>query len=107
MDVEPRKYRFRFLNTGISRTYRLSFEGSNSVGTKQKFKMIGSDACLLLNPVEVDSFDMSIAERWEVIFDFSNFKGQNVTLKNARQVAADEDFAATDRVIRKFQLIEP
>jgi bilirubin oxidase len=98
LSVEPRWYRFRFCNTGISRTYRISFEDPN--GVPQKFKMIGSDAGLLLNPVEVTSFDMSIAERWEVMFDFSSFKGKNITMKNARQVAADIDFAATDRIMQ-------
>jgi bilirubin oxidase len=98
LDVEPRRYRFRFLNTGISRTYRISFEDPN--GVPQKFKMIGSDAGLLLNPVEITSFDMSIAERWEAMFDFTSFAGKNITLKNARQVAADQDFAATDRIMQ-------
>jgi bilirubin oxidase len=98
LDVEPRRYRFRFLNTGISRTYRISFEDPS--GTPQTFKMIGSDAGLLLNPVDTKSFDMSIAERWEVMFDFTQFAGKNITLKNARQVAADQDFAATDRIMQ-------
>ncbi|ORY03222.1 oxidase cueO precursor [Clohesyomyces aquaticus] len=97
--VEPRKYRLRFCNTGVSRSYDLYFheEGSNN---RIKFTMIASDAGLLLKPVESDHFFISIAERWEVIIDFSNFKGKNVLLRNSRGVGADDDFAATDRVMQ-------
>jgi bilirubin oxidase len=100
LDVEPRKYRFRFCNTGISRTYHISLEASSSVGKAEKFLMIGSDAGLLLNPVEVTAFDISIAERWEVVIDFAKYQGQNLTLKNGRAVAADQDFFATDRIMQ-------
>jgi hypothetical protein len=41
-----------------------------------------------------------MAERWEVVFDFAQFAGKNVTLKNSRDVQADKDYAATDRVLQ-------
>jgi bilirubin oxidase len=41
-----------------------------------------------------------MAERWEVVFDFAKYAGQNVTLKNTGKVAADDDYIATDRVMR-------
>jgi bilirubin oxidase len=41
-----------------------------------------------------------MAERWEVIIDFSAFKGQSIDLKNFRDVRADEDYAATDKVMQ-------
>lgn len=41
-----------------------------------------------------------MAERWEVIFDFAQFSGKNVTLKNGRDVQHDEDYAATDKVMQ-------
>ncbi|KAF2466151.1 Cupredoxin [Lindgomyces ingoldianus] len=97
--VEPRKYRLRFLNTGVSRSYNLWFE-QEGTKNKIKFTMICSDAGLLLSPVETDNFFISIAERWELVIDFSNFKGKNVILRNARGVAADSDFEATDRVMQ-------
>lgn len=98
LDVEPRKYRFCFLNTGISRTYHISLEAT--AGVAEKFFMIRSDAGLLLNPVEVQAFNISIAERWEVVIDFAKYQGQNLTLKNGRAVAADQDFFATDRIMQ-------
>lgn len=51
-------------------------------GTKIPFIMIGSDAGLLSAPVTTSSLDISMAERWELIFDFSPYAGKNITLKN-------------------------
>lgn len=42
-----------------------------------------------------------MAERWEVVFDFTSFAGKNVTLRNMRDVGADEDYNSTDKVMRK------
>ncbi|THZ89958.1 oxidase cueO precursor, partial [Aureobasidium pullulans] len=84
LKVEPRKYRFRVLNTGISRSYQLYFEPDKTPGTRSAMTVL----------------DISIAERWEVVFDFTSFSGQNVTLKNNRQVAADIDYNSTDKIMR-------
>lgn len=96
--VEPRKYRLRFLDTSISRAFKLTFEDSK--GKKAPFNVIASDAGLLTKPVPSDNLEISMAERWEVVIDFSAYKGQNVTLKNARDVQADEDYNSTDKVMQ-------
>ncbi|KAL1604037.1 hypothetical protein SLS60_005629 [Paraconiothyrium brasiliense] len=96
--VEPRKYRLRFLDTSISRAFKLTFEDSKA--KKVPFNVIASDAGLLTKPVPSDNLEISMAERWEVIIDFSQYKGQNVTLKNARDVQADEDYNSTDKVMQ-------
>ncbi|THW20512.1 oxidase cueO precursor [Aureobasidium pullulans] len=100
LKVEPRKYRFRVLNTGISRSYQLYFEPDKTPGTISAMTVVGSDAGLTAKPVQTTQLDISIAERWEVVFDFTSFSGQNVTLKNNRQVAADIDYNSTDKVMR-------
>lgn len=41
-----------------------------------------------------------MAERWEIIIDFTAFKGQTIDMMNMRDVGADEDYAATDKVMR-------
>lgn len=41
-----------------------------------------------------------MAERWEVVVDFSSFAGQNITFRNNRVVAADIDYTDTDKIIR-------
>lgn len=100
MKVEPRKYRLRFLNAAVSRTFQLYF--ANDAGTKQTFNIIGSDSGLMTKPVSANQIDLSMAERWEVVFDFSSFSGKNVTLKNNRAVGVDTDYPETDKVMRKL-----
>ncbi|KAL1643179.1 hypothetical protein SLS61_009379 [Didymella pomorum] len=99
-NVEPRKYRLRFLNTGISRSYQLYFESSDAAGKQIPFTVFASDAGLTLNPVQTNDLYISDAERWEVIFDFTSYAGKNVTVRNSRKVAADEDYNSTDQVMR-------
>ncbi|KAL9944218.1 hypothetical protein D7B24_009520 [Verticillium nonalfalfae] len=98
--VEPRKYRLRFLNAAISRTFFLYFESSKKPGTKLDFKVIASDTGLLTSPQNAKDLYISMAERYEVVFDFTNFKGQNVTLRNTKDFAPDKDFLHTDKVMR-------
>ncbi|KNG44141.1 blue copper oxidase cueO precursor [Stemphylium lycopersici] len=98
MKVEPRKYRFRLLNTAISRSFKLSLEDEEERNVS--FKVIAADSGLLAKPVETSDLELSMAERWEVIVDFTKYAGQNVTMKNARSVQADPDYHSTDKVMR-------
>lgn len=98
--MEPRKYRLRFLDTSISRAFKMYFEQDTKVGTKLPFTVIASDAGLLLKPVPSTTLEISMAERWEIVIDFSAYAGKNVTLRNSRDVQADEDYNSTDKVMR-------
>ncbi|KAK3503233.1 bilirubin oxidase precursor [Neurospora crassa] len=101
LNVEPRKYRFRFLDASISRSFLLYFERDAKVGgTKVGFDVIASDAGLLGAPQRVEELYISMAERYEVVVDFAGYQGENITLKNARDVGADRDFPDTDKVMR-------
>jgi FtsP/CotA-like multicopper oxidase with cupredoxin domain len=102
MDVEPRKYRFRWCNTGISRTYKLYYELATAAGVKLPFTVIGSDAGLLEKPIVVNDLYISMAERWEVVLDFTDYAGKKITVRNTPGIAADTDFTGTDRVMRKL-----
>ncbi|KAJ4313124.1 hypothetical protein N0V94_007103 [Neodidymelliopsis sp. IMI 364377] len=95
--VEPRKYRLRFLDASISRAFTLTFEAD---GKTVPFHVIGADTGLLTKPVQTSSLEISMAERWEIVFDFSQFAGKNVTLKNGRDVQRDEDYNSTDKVMQ-------
>lgn len=95
--VEPRKYRLRFLDMSVSRAFKLTFEESNK---KIPFQVVGADTGLLTGPVTTDNLEISMAERWEVVIDFSAYAGKNVTLKNARDVQHDEDYNSTDKVMQ-------
>jgi bilirubin oxidase len=60
LNVEPRKYRFRFLNAAISRSFALYFAKTTSLSTKIPFKVIASDTGLLTGPVQVSELVSSL-----------------------------------------------
>ena len=75
-EVKSGKYRLRILNASSVRTYKLAFD------TIKEFTLIGTDAGLLEDPVNVQSVLLSIAERVDIIVDFKDQKvGDKVTLK--------------------------
>lgn len=76
LEVEPRKYRFRFLNGSNSRFYNLMLDQ----GTP--WFQIGTDGGLLETPVQLTNLILSPAERADVIIDFSNFAGKNIIITN-------------------------
>jgi hypothetical protein len=96
--VEPRKYRLRWLDTSISRTFKLTFV--DDAGKTIPFQVVGADTGLLTKPVTSSNLEISMAERWEIVFDFSAYAGKNVTVKNGRDVQHDEDYNSTDKVMR-------
>ncbi|KAK9793626.1 putative Cupredoxin [Seiridium cardinale] len=100
LNVEPRKYRFRFLNEAISRSFNLYFESQAAEGTRIQFPVIASDTGLLSGPAFTDSLSISMAERYEVVFDFTNYQGQNITLRSDANVGVDTPYLNTDKVMR-------
>jgi spore coat protein A, manganese oxidase len=81
MVVERRKYRFRFLNASVSRSYNWSLsDGTSSV----PMTMIGTDAGLMPKPQVITNFRHGMAERYEVVIDFAKYKDNTLlTLQNA------------------------
>ncbi len=84
--VEPRKYRFRFLNGSQARFYNLKLE------TNQPFFQIGTDGGFLEKPVEVTEILLAPAERADVILDFTNHENECILLTNS----ANAPFPAGD-----------
>jgi FtsP/CotA-like multicopper oxidase with cupredoxin domain len=85
LQVSPRRYRFRMLDTGPSRFYEFFLTGnigSNTSPTTNPFWLIGTDGNLLPNPIQVTSARIAPAERMDIIIDFSNLAGQTVYLEN-------------------------
>ncbi|KAI1083361.1 Cupredoxin [Whalleya microplaca] len=102
-NVQPRKYRFRFLNSSPSRNFGLHFVRPSQLDGKLPFQVIASDAGLLERPVTVPQLISSVAERWEIVFDFAPFAGETLELRNDQQVgdlAVDDEFENTDKVMR-------
>lgn len=103
MNVQPRKYRFRILNAAVSRNFDLYFVKSTATNTKLPFKVIASDAGLLQNAVQVQHVITAVAERWEIVMDFSAYAGQTILLRNnqdAGGIGTDDEYDNTDKVMQ-------
>ncbi len=85
MQVEPRRYRFRILNASVSRSYEWQLhDGRSSV----PMTVIGTDTGLVPEPQVVSSFRHGMAERYEIVVDFTPYaqkpgaRAAKLTLKN-------------------------
>jgi spore coat protein A, manganese oxidase len=85
LEVEPRRYRFRFLNGCNSRFLILEFDDPSLT-----FWQIGADGGFLPAPVQLDQLLMGPAERADVIVDLTNVPvGTPIKLLN---LGPDEPF---------------
>jgi spore coat protein A, manganese oxidase len=74
LNVDPKRYRFLFLNGSNARTYELNLNAPMWV--------IGTDGGYLDAPVPVKKLVMMPGERYEVIIDFASLGGKNLILTN-------------------------
>ncbi len=82
-NVKRRRYRFRWLNGGPSRFYQFFLTNPNNLSQNNQFWQIANDGNLLPNPVQVSSTLIAVAERMDVIIDFSAFPaGTTLRLEN-------------------------
>jgi manganese oxidase len=81
-EVERRKYRFRILNGAVSRFF--SIQLANAAGQTQLMAQIANDGNLLPQTVFLGQLaQMGIAERYEIVIDFSNYSiGDKLHLVN-------------------------
>src|SRR6185295_13842971 len=71
-EVERRKYRFRILNASVARFFKVAL--ADAQGNAQPIVQIGNDGNLLPHPVILAELDQQgIAERYDIIIDFSNY----------------------------------
>ncbi len=76
-EVERRKYRFRILNGGPSRFYQIFLSSG------RPFVVISGDGNILPRPMEAESIFLSVAQRVDVILDFSKYRvGEKVEIVN-------------------------
>ena len=93
MKVARRKYRFRILNASVSRAYRWYLDDGSPM------TVIGTDGGLMPVPRHVSSFRHGVAERYEVIIDFSRYApGARVKLRN-RSPKNNKRFTNTHEVM--------
>ena len=94
MKVERRKYRLRFLNASVSRSYNLALDSG------EPFHFIGHDGGFAPVPTQARSFRIGMAERYGVIVDFAKYRiGDQVLLQNL-ELDNNQDFPNTNVVMR-------
>ena len=84
MEVLPRQYRFRILNASMSRFFKLAL--ADASGNAVPFHFIANDGNFVINPIQLLALDeQGIAERYDIVVDFSKIKGSTVRLVNLLQ----------------------
>jgi spore coat protein A len=76
LNVEPRKYRFRFLNGANHRFFHLELADG------PPFHQIGAEGGMFDAPVVRERLLMGSADRADVIVDFAGFEGKQLVLRN-------------------------
>src|SRR5438128_605596 len=82
LHVSPRRYRFRWLNSGPSRFYQIYITDLNNLSANNQFWQISNDGNLLPHPVQVPAVALGVAERADVIIDFAQYAGKTIYLEN-------------------------
>jgi spore coat protein A len=89
LEVEPRKYRFRFVNGSNARFYHMTMVPVDASGKAvgkaadaPPFMQIGSDGGLLPAPLRTHFMILSPGERFDVVIDFSQHKGTSLAITN-------------------------
>jgi spore coat protein A len=90
LNVEPRLYRFRFLNGSNARFYHLHIAGG------PPFYHIGSEGGMFEAPVRTSEILLLPAERADVLVDFAGFAGQDLALRNLKLPEGVESPASPD-----------
>ncbi|MGY1637497.1 multicopper oxidase family protein [Geodermatophilus sp. SYSU D00742] len=98
MQVERRQYRFRVLIASLGRAYRLQLSPAAPM------TVVATDGGLVPEPQPVTTLTAGMAERYEIVIDFANYRiGQRVELRN---LGVDNaiDYDHTDKVMA-FQVV--
>lgn len=81
--VGRRKYRFRILNTGPTKTWNISLIKPD--GQPGTMTVISTDANFLESPVDVTALPINVAERFDFVVDFKAFPvGSKVYVREAQ-----------------------
>jgi FtsP/CotA-like multicopper oxidase with cupredoxin domain len=113
LEVEPRKYRFRFLNGAQARFFSLALADRKTSGPGPAFYQIASDGGYLSAPVVLnDPGDpksprllMAPGERCEVVVDFSAYApGREFLLRNTAKAPFPSGEPADPRTVGQVML---
>jgi FtsP/CotA-like multicopper oxidase with cupredoxin domain len=110
LEVERRKYRFRILNASVSRFFKVALADSDDNNNAPVvFQQIANDGNLLPNPVTLTALDeQGIAERYDIVIDFTKVRGNKAYLVNLCDHFDSEDGGRFDggKPVRDVTLAE-
>jgi spore coat protein A, manganese oxidase len=118
LKVEPRRYRFRFLNGSNARMYELRLMNRDTRAAGPAFWQLGTDGGLLDRPVKLNDpannsaprLFIAPGERADIIIDFSGMAGQTLNLVNSAKApfpsGTSPDPQTTGQVMQ-FQVTAP
>ena len=87
LDVEPRKYRFRLLNSSNGSFYKLSFGSEDSVTSSTlDFFQIGSEQGFLQVAEKLETLILGPGERADILVDFSSARGRSIFMRTRAAV---------------------
>jgi spore coat protein A len=101
LDVEPRRYRFRFLNASNARVYRLSLVPG------QPLVQIGTDGGLLPEPAPRHALLLVPGERFDAVIDFTGREGRRITLMNSARAPYPSGGGLIPRLVMQFRVRRP
>jgi spore coat protein A len=109
LNVEPRKYRLRFLNAANARSFALRLADLKTDAPGPAFYQIATDGgflqeTVMLNDPGVDKpprLVLAPAERADVIVDFSKYVGQTLLLQNNSLDAGDAEIPLPQLMVFK------
>lgn len=107
LNVEPRRYRFRFVNGSNARFYELRLMNRATKAPGPAFWQIGTDGGLLDAPVKLNDpalpkpprLVIGPGERADLIIDFAGYQGQTLTLLNSAKAPFPKGAAADPRTV--------
>jgi spore coat protein A len=101
LDVEPRLYRFRFLNAANGRVFQLSLV------PEQHLFQIGSDGGLLAEPVMRNELLIAPGERVDTVMDFRGREGRRLMLVNHGPAPYPSGGAPVPGLVMQFRVSRP
>jgi len=101
LDVEPRLYRFRFLNAANARVFQLSLVPD------QPLYQIGTDGGLLTEPVVRNELLIAPGERIDTIIDFGGREGRRLMMVNTGPAPYPSGGAPVPGPVIQFRVSRP
>lgn len=109
MPMEPKQYRFRILNAAITRPFLVKIKTQTLQDVMPTMcHVIATDGGYTSSPIPLTSYGLRIgvAERYEVVCDFSNYAGQTLYLWNDKDpdMMKDVPYFCYSHLLARFEV---